>query len=539
MTFDSTSLPEDLEALRRIIVLQASDIATERQARAARETELAAAKAGLVAQSLEIEKLKLQIARLRRQQFGRSSEKIDRAIAQFELQLEDLEVAAAAAAAVAAPADETRPSQTARAGRRPLPEHLPRTEIVHEPSCSCPTCGGEMRKVGEEVTEILDYIPGRFEVIRHVRPALSCRRCEAMVQAPMPSLPIERGRPGAGLLAHVLVGKYCDHLPLYRQSEIYGREGVELDRAVLADWVGKAAWLVSPLVEAVASHVMAAEKLHADDTPVPVLAPGTGKTKTGRLWVYLRDDRPHGGLASPAVVYRYSPDRKGEHPRAHLAEFHGFLQADGYAGFGPLYQGENGRPAMVTEVACWAHARRKFYDIHVTTKAPLAAEALERIGRLFDLERAVNGRPPDERERIRQARARPLINELAAFFDATLPQLSARSELAGAIRYARSRWAALTRYLDDGRLEISNNAAERAIRPLALGRKNYLFAGSDAGGVRAAAIYTLVQTAKLNELDPEAYLHNVLGRIADHPINRIGELLPWNIAKADAPRATA
>ena len=535
MRFDLADLPNDIGTLRRIISTQAADFAAERETHAG---ELSAAKAGLLAKTLEIEKLKLQIARLRRAQFGRSSEKIAREIEQLELTLEDLE-----AEAPAAPAPDVEqsssPAKTKKTGRKPLPEHLPRHEVVHEPSCTCPQCGGEMRKVGEDVTEILDYIPGHFEVIRHVRPAFSCRCCESMVQMPMPSLPIERGQPGAGLLAHVLVGKYCDHLPLYRQSGIYARDGVELDRSTLADWVGKATALVSPLVEAVARHVMAAEKLHADDTPVPVLAPGTGKTKTGRLWVYLRDERPHGGAAPPAVVYRYSPDRKGSHPRAHLAAFRGFLQADGYSGFGPLYQTANGQAATVTEVACWAHVRRKFYDIHVATNAPIATDALARIGQLFDIERAAMGRAPEQRGRIRQSSARPVIDDLAAFFDAALSQLSGRSELAGAIRYARSRWIALTRYLDDGHLEISNNAAERAIRPLALGRKNYMFAGSDTGGERAAAAYTLIETAKLNGLDPEAYLRGVLGRIADHPINRIGELLPWNIAKASPIRAAA
>jgi transposase len=394
-----------------------------------------------------------------------------------------------------------------------------------------------MRKVGEDVSEILDYIPGHFEVIRHVRPAFSCRRCERMVQSPMPSLPIERGQAGPGLLAHILVGKYCDHLPLYRQSGIYARDDVELDRATMAAWVGKVTALAAPLVEAMADHVMAAEKLHVDDTPVPVLAPGTGKTKTGRLWVYLRDERPFGGRAPPAVVYRYSPDRKAEHPRAQLANFHGFLQADGYSGFGPLYQAADGQP--VTEVACWAHVRRYFYDIHVETNAPIAGEALQRIGQLFDVERAVMGRPAAQRRQARQSAARPVIDALAAFLDASLTQISGRSDLAKAIRYARSRWAALTRYLDDGTLEISNNAAERAIRPLALGRKNYLFAGSDAGGERAAAAYTLIETAKLNGLDPEAYLREVIGRIADHPINRIAELLPWNIRLASPVRAAA
>jgi transposase len=545
MRFDLARLPNNIAALHQIIVSQAADMASERDARAAREAELAAAKAGLVAKTLEIEKLKLQIARLQRAQFGRSSEKIAREIYQLELRLEELETETPSTPAVpdASARDDAEPTSPAvkakRSARKPPPEHLPRREVLHEPSCTCPSCGGEMRKVGEDVTEILDYVPGHFEVIKHIRPAFSCRRCESMVQKPMPSLPIERGQPGAGLLAHVIVGKYCDHLPLYRQSGIYAREGVDLDRATLADWVGKTAALVSPLVEAVAQHVMAAEKLHADDTPVPVLAPGTGKTKTGRLWVYLRDERPYGGASPPAVVYRYSPDRRGEHPRAQLARFRGFLQADGYSGFGPLYETAKGKSATVTEVACWAHVRRKFYDIHVATNAPIAGEALARIGQLFDIERAAMGRSPQERGRIRQNAARPVIDELAAFFDTSLSRISGKSELAGAIRYARSRWVALTRYLDDGRLEISNNAAERAIRPLVLGRKNYLFAGSDAGGERAAAAYTLIETAKLNEFDPEAYLREVLGRIADHPINRIGELLPWNIGIRASIRAAA
>jgi transposase len=537
MRFDLANLPNDVDALHRIIATQAAE-------RESHEAELAAAKAGLLAKALEIEKLKLQLARLRRAQFGRSSEKIARTIEQLELTLEDLEAEAAAPAAPPdTPAPEGGPSSSSaerkKSGRKPLPAHLPRREVVHEPSCTCPSCGGEMRKVGEDATEVLDYIPGHFEVIKHIRPAFSCRRCESMLQAPMPSLPIVRGQPSAGLLAHVLVGKYCDHLPLYRQSGIYARAGVELDRATLADWVGKAAWLVAPLIEAVAHHVMAAEKLHADDTPVPVLAPGTGKTRTGRLWVYLRDERPYGGQPPPAVVYRYSPDRKGEHPRVHLAQFRGFLQADGYSGFGPLYETAAGQPATVTEVACWAHVRRNFYDIHVASNAPIAGEALQRIGQLFDVERAAIGQTPEQRRLLRQRVARPIMDGLAAFLDASLATISGRSELAKAIRYARSRWTALTRYLDDGTLEISNNAAERAIRPLALGRKNYLFAGSDAGGERAAAAYTLVETAKLNGLDPEAYLREVLGRIGDHPINRIAELLPWNIGLDSSVRAAA
>ena len=469
MRFDLANLPTDTATLHQIIVLQAA----EGEARAA---ELAAAKAGLMAKGLEVEKLKLQIARLQRMQFGRSSEKVARTIEQLELRLEELEAetpaasddASAANGEPSSPIEQSSPPDRKKSARRALPAHLPCREVVHEPSCTCPTCGGEMRKVGEDVTQVLDYVPGHFEVVKHIRPARSCRRCESMAQSPMPTLPIERGLPGAGLLAHILVSKYCDHLPLYRQSGIYARDGVDLDRAIMAAWVGKVTALAAPLVEAAAAHVMAAAKLHADDTPVPVLAPGTGKTKTGRLWVYLRDERPHAGQGPPAVVYRYSPDRRGEHPRAHLAAFHGFLQADGYSGFGPLYKTANRQAASVSEVACWAHVRRQFYDIHVASNAPIAGETLQRIGQLFDIERAAMGRSPEQRRLLRQSSARPLIDDLAAFLDASLATISGRSDLAKAIRYARSRWTALTRYLDDGTLEISNNAAERAIRPLVM-----------------------------------------------------------------------
>jgi transposase len=405
--------------------------------------------------------------------------------------------------------------------RRPLPSHLPREDAIHEPACLCPRCGGALRKLGEDVTEELEYVPSHFKVIRHVRPKLSCRSCEAIVQALMPSRPIERGLAGPGLLAHVLVSKYADHLPLYRQAEIYAREGVDLDRSTLAGWVGGTAALLRPLVDALAREVMAAGKLHADDTPVPVLAPGTGKTKTGRLWVYVRDDRPHGGTQPPGALFRYTPDRKGEHPREHLKPFAGALQADGYAGFDRLY-GER-----IVEVACWAHVRRKFHDIYAANGSPIALEALQRIGALYGVEDDVRGQPSNERCRVRQARAGPLLDQLRTWLDAALPKLSGKSDLAGAIRYARTRWPALLRYRDDGRLEIDNNAAERALRGVAIGRKNWLFAGSDKGGERAAAIYSLIETAKLNGLNPEAYLRDVLARIADHPVSHVDEMLPW------------
>jgi transposase len=409
--------------------------------------------------------------------------------------------------------------------RGPLPEHLPRQTQKHEPKESaCPDCGGKLSKLGEDVSEVLEYVPASFFVVRHVRPKFSCTKCDHIVQASAPSRPIERGVAGPGLLAHVLVSKYADHLPLYRQSEIYARQGIELGRSTLADWVGGTSQLLEPLIEVLRRYVTASGKLHADDTPVPVLAPGNGKTKTGRLWTYVRDDRPAGDTTAPAVWFAYSPDRKGEHPERHLREFCGTLQADAYAGFNQLY--ENGR---IQEAACWAHVRRKFYDLQQAHASAVASEALERIAALYGIEKEIRGRPAEERRQIRNARARPLLESLRQWFEATLPKLSCKSDTTAAIRYALSRWDALLRYSNDGNIEIDNNAAERALRAVALGRKNYLFAGSDTGGERAAAIYSLIGSAKLNGLDPEAYLHDVLSRIADHPITRIEELLPWNI----------
>jgi transposase len=381
-----------------------------------------------------------------------------------------------------------------------------------------------LRKLGEDISEMLEYIPASFKVIRHVRPKLCCTKCDVIVEAPAPSRPIDRGLAGPGLLAHVLVAKYADHLPLYRQSEIYAREGVELDRSTLADWVGAASHLLTPLVDQVRRHVLTATKLHADDTPVPVLAPGMGKTKTARLWTYVRDDRPAGDDAPPAVWFAYSEDRKGEHPKQHLSDFAGILQADGYAGFHHLYEG-----GRIVEAACWAHVRRKFYDIHAANGSAIAAQAIQRIGAIYDIEREVRGKSSNDRCKIRQARARLLVDDLHRWLIRTLAGLSRKSDTAAAIGYALSRWRALTRYLDDGTIEMDNSAAERALRTVALGRKNYLFAGSDSGGERAAAIYTLLGTAKLNGLDPELYLRHVLERIAEHPVNRLQELLPWNL----------
>ena len=519
--FDINHLPDDAPALKALVHALLGDVK---------------------AKGLRIAQLEARIAKLRRQKFGKSSEKLAREIEQLELELDELREDEAAEeaqspqpapAAAAAPASgET--SAKGKPARRPLPGHLPREEKVHEPACACPKCGGQMRKLGEDVTEVLEYVPASFKVIRHVRPKLSCRDCEAIVQAPMPSMPIERGRPGPGLLAHMLVAKYADHLPLHRQSDIYAREGVELERSTMAGWVGQAAALLEPLVAALRKDVLASPVIHGDDTPVPVLAPGLGKTRTGRLWAYVRDERPHNGVLAPAAAYFYSADRKGEHPQAHLKTFKGILHADGYAGFKAVF--ETGR---VTEAACWAHARRKFFDVHAATASPVAHEALTRIGALYGIEAAIKGKPPQARRELRQQHSLPLLEGLKTWFEATLPRLSGKTELAGAMRYTLNHWQALTRFAGDGRIEIDNNAAERSIRAIALGRKNWLFAGSDKGGERAAAVYSLIETAKLNGMDPEAYLRDVLTRIADHPINRVAEFLPWNWQASQDQRRAA
>jgi transposase len=515
----------DSQALKALVLALHEQVFSHQKQLTTQQEEILSQRQQLASRDAEIEHLKLLIARLRRQQFGRSSEKRDRQIEQLELRLEELE--ARRTKETTAVRESTPPSTAVvRPVRRPLPDHLPREVRKYLPKQeACPDCGGKLKHLGEDVSEILEYVPASLKVIQYVRPKLACACCDRIVQAEAPSRPIERSIAGPGLLAHVLVSKYCDHLPLYRQSQIYARSGVELDRSTLAEWVGGSSRLLAPLVEVLRRHVMAAGKLHADDTPVPVLAPGLGKTKTGRLWTYVRDDRPAGDSTPAAVWFAYSPDRKGEHPRSHLSNFTGTLQADAYAGFEQIY--EAGR---IQEAACWAHVRRKFYDLEVAHKSPVAAEALERIAALYAIEKEIRGRPPDERRDVRNTRSRPLLESLKQWLEETLGKLSRKSDTAMAVRYALGRWEALLRFCDDGRIEIDNNAAERALRVVALGRKNFLFAGSDGGGESAAAIYSLLGTAKLNGIDPESYLRNVLSRIADHPINHIEELLPWNVA---------
>jgi transposase len=464
-----------------------------------------------------IQKLKHQLAGMKRNRFGSSSE----ALAQTEMALEGEEIAAASAPQTENTEISSTPKKQPK--RKPLPDHLPRVDQVLAPGENCTQCGGNLKPLGESITEELEYVPGRFRVNRIIRPKLSCSCCETIHQEPLPSRPIERGRPGAGLLAHVLVSKYADHLPLYRQSQIFARENIDLDRSTLADWVGKSAMLLEPLADAIGAHVKAGQALFADDTPVGMQMPGAGKTKTARIWAYVRDERAWDGAGQPACWYQFTADRKGHHPENHLSDFKGWMHADGYAGFNGLY-----RQGDVQEVACMAHIRRKFFDVHKAQGSAIAAQALERIAKLYKIEGEVRGSPPDHRQKIRQDKARTIFDELQIWLTEQLRHISGKTPLAGAIRYGLSRMKNLVPYLENGFLELDNNAAERAMRPIALGRKNYLFMGSMRGGKSAAIIYTLIETAKLNSVDPQAWLTDVLRRIADHKINKIDELLPWN-----------
>ncbi len=500
MLDDSFKLPDDPSDLKSVAVQLVSTVKS---------------------QALEIAKLKHQLAGHRQHRFGSKSETAD----QLNLQLRAEEEETAAAQTVPSVGDDNAAKKD-KPKRKPLPPELPRNEEVLSPGEVC-GCGGKLRAISQDVTEELEYVPGRFFVNRIVRPRLACTCCEKIIQSPLPSRPIERGRPGPGLLAHVLVNKYADHCPLYRQSQIFGREGIDLDRSTLAGWVGKSAMLLEPLAEAIGRYVRNGQAIFADDTPIKMQA--KGKCATARVWTYVRDERPWASTDPPAAWYKFSTDREGKHPSDHLSQFKGWMHADGYAGFNELYSS-----GTVHEVACMAHVRRKFVDIFKANGLEIAEEAIKRIARLYAVEKEARGKCPAERVQLRQEKAKPVCDELETWLQAQLPKIPGKSELAKAIRYALTRMKKLRCYLDHGFLELDNNTAERAMRPVALGRKNYLFVGSEGGGKAAAIAYTLIETAKLNGVDPQAWLTHVLGKIADQKITRLDELMPWRYAAAAA-----
>jgi transposase len=509
------TLPADIASLQTALT-------TERAARQQAEARASGAEA-MVAY------LKLLIAKMKRERFGQSAERGRKLLDQLELQLEELE-ASATEDTVAAGSVEPDPSSVrSLAGKRPvrapLPAHLPRERVVVPAPPCCPCCGGKLVKLGEDVTETLEVVPRQWKVIQTVREKFSCRSCEKITQPPAPFHVIPRARAGASLLAMILYAKFGEHQPLNRQSESYAREGIELDVSTLADWVGACTASLAPLIELIRHHVLAGERVHGDDTTVPVLA--KQKTVIGRVWAYVRDDRPFAGPDPPAARFFYSRNRSGEHPNRHLAGYAGILQADAYAGFGDLYDAAR-KPGPITEAACWSHSRRKFFELADLGKSPLAVEAVRRIDAIFAIEREINGATAEQRLAIRQERVKPLVGEFEGWMLAERARLSRHADLAKAIDYMLKRWPAFTRFLDDGRICLSNNAAERALRGIALGRRAWLFAGSDRGGERAAAMYTLIATAKLNSVDPQAWLADVLRRIADHPASQLHELLPWH-----------
>jgi transposase len=523
-------LPDDIDALKALLLKE--------------RAEVAAAHAKLSDSDAIIAHLKLQIAKLKREQHGQSSERSSRLIDQLELQLEEVEATASEddllAEMAAAKTTQVAAFTRKKPARKPFPEHLPRERILHPTPASCPCCGGtKLSKLGEDITETVEVIPRSWKVIQHVREKVSCRDCETISQAPAPFHVIPRGWAGPSLLAMILFEKYGQHQPLNRQAERYAREGVELSLSTLADQVGHCAVALAPLVERLRAYVMSAERLHGDDTTVPVLA--RGKTDTARSWVYVRDDRPFGGTGPPAAMFYYSRDRTGSHVHEHLEGWSGILQADAYSGYNKLYAADR-QPAPILEAACWSHGRRKFFvlaDIETAAQArakgekpaivsPLALEAVRRIDALFDIERTINGKSPEERLAVRREQSAPLVADLHAWMREHRAGLSGKNDVAKAMDYMLKRWAAFARFLEDGRICLTNNAAERALRGIALGRKSWLFAGSDRGGQRAAVMYALIVTAKMNDVDPQAWLADVLARIADHPASRLDELLPWN-----------
>lgn len=530
MALSTDELPDDIESLKALLLAAraASDAAEARSASLAAEVDRLTARA---------ERLDHIVSVLRRAQFGRRSERVNDE--QIELALEDVETQHGAEDAAAEKADtlvKAEGSKARRANRGHLPAHLPREEIVIEPpSKACPCCGGALHVIGEDVSERLDKIPARLRVIVTRRPKYACRSCtDGVVQAPAPNRLIEGGLPTEALVADVLVSKYADHLPLYRQAQILAREGVQIDRSTLAHWVGFAAFELAPLHERLVAILKTSTKLFADETRCPVLDPGRGKTKTGYLWAIARDDRPWGSSDPPAVAYRYAPGRGAEYASALLAGFSGVLQVDGYAGYDR--QAGAARPGGPLVLAyCWSHFRRRFYDIAKAGNAPIASEALARIGELYAIEAEIRGRSADERRAERQTRTRPLVEALRAWLDERLTRVSGRSPIAEAMRYGTSHWQGLCRFLDDGRVEIDTNVVERSIRPIALSRKNALFAGSDEGGANWAIIASLIETAKLNGINPHAWLADTLTKLVNRwPAARIDDLMPWTYAKAAA-----
>ena len=510
------------------------------------EAENAKMSATLRAHDLLVQALRIRIAKLKKQKFAASSEKIEREIEQLELALEDLMVAKAEADDTPPeedepleqgppPTDEAEAAPEKKHRRRPrVSQDTPRERRELDPGDACPDCGGDLRVVGEDVSELLDMIAAQIKVIEIARPKKSCRRCERMVQEPAPSRPIPRSMAGPSLLACILVSKFDDHVPLHRLSEIFARMGADVPDTTMVDWCGGAMKALTPLIEKIEADVMASTILHADDTPIRVLDrsrkdKGLGKgVKQGRIWAYVRDQRPWSGAAPPGVVYYFSPDRKGEHPRGPLAKSGGILQADAYSGFKDLYERRADGTQQFREAACWAHLRRDFHDVWAATQSDIAREALDRIGKLYDIERKIAGQSCEGRLAVRKEYSADKVAAFKTWAEQQLTRIPGKSDLAKAFRYALNRWASFTLFLEDGRVVIDNNAAERAMRPIGVGRKNWLFAGSDTGGETLARAMTVIETAKLNGLDPQAYLADVFNRIHDHPNKQLDQLLPWN-----------
>lgn len=481
-----------------------------------------------------LERMKLELKLLKKKRFGKSSEKLDRKIAELELKIEEEEQKVSTAGGDILEEEEDSTdfnTSEKRGGRNPLPDHLPREDELIKPDPLCPSCGSaEFKKISDDITETLEYRASSFIVKRTIRPRCACKICEKIVQAEVPSKPIAKGKAGASMLAHILVQKYCYHLPLYRQSQIYEYEGVSLSRTTLASWAGECCKLLAPLITCLGKYVFASSEIHGDDTPVRVLAPGAAKTKRGRIWVYVKDGRPHSDASAPAAIYYYSPDRKGIRPEAHLKDFKGVLHADAYSGYNKVYEKDKNGNTSIFEASCWAHTRRKFYEVTAANdNASIAEEACKIIGKIYKIEREIKGLPPKERLKVRQEKSEPIVSDFFEWLKKVLGKLPAKGVTALAINYALNNEDSLKRFLTDGKIEIDNNAAERALRGVAVGRKNWLFAGSDAGGNTAAGIYSLIESAKMNGVNPYQYLYKVLNVIQDYNCKKLDELLPWNI----------